>query len=67
MSATDIQTKLQKRAVNNGFTVGSQMLQELLSSSTGVKAVVNKTGYGPREIAAEIRNKNAHAVQSVAS
>ena len=44
------------------FTVGSQMLQELLSSSTGMEAVVNKKSYEPREIAAEVRNKKAHAV-----
>ena len=67
MSPKDIETKLQKRAMRDvvnfsGLTVGSQMLQELLSSSTGMEAVVNKKSYEPREIAAEIRNKNAHAV-----
>ena len=67
ISPKDIETKLQKRAMRDvvnfsGLTVGSQMLQELLSSSTGMEAVVNKKSYEPREIAAEIRNKNAHAV-----
>ena len=45
-----------------GKDVGSQMLQELLKSSTGMEAVVGSVRYEPREIAAEMRNKNAHAV-----
>ena len=45
-----------------GKDVGSQMLQELLKSSTGMEAVVGSVRYEPREIAAEICNKNAHAV-----
>ena len=61
------QTKLQKRAMRDvvsfsGLTVGSQMLQELLNSSTGMEAVVNKKSYQPRKIAALIREEDAHAV-----
>ena len=67
MSPADIETKLKKAAMKdvvnfNGFTVGSQMLQELLNSSTGLEAVVKKKSFEPRKIAAEIRNENAHAV-----
>lgn len=46
----------------DGKAVGRQMLQELLPSSAGMKYVVNNTPYPPREIVAEIRNRNAHAV-----
>ena len=45
-----------------GKDIGNQILQELLSSRLGMKAVVGRVRYDPREIAAEIRNKNAHAV-----
>ena len=67
MSPKDVETDLQKAAMKdvvnfNGLTVGSQMLQNLLNSSTGMEAVVKKKCFEPREIAAEIRNKNAHAV-----
>ena len=46
----------------DGRAVGRQMLQEVLSSPKGMEQVVNNTRYPPREIAAEIRNKGAHAV-----
>ena len=38
------------------------MLQELLRSSAGMVDFLNNTPYPAREIAAEIRNKGAHAV-----
>ena len=50
------------RLTVDGEAVGRQMLQELFSSPEGMKEVVNSTPYPPREIAAEIRNKGAHAV-----
>ena len=45
-----------------GKDVGSQMLHELSQSPDGMKKTVNSVRYEPREIAAEIRTKNAHAV-----
>ena len=72
MSFADIATAYQTWARNevesfgtlavDGKAVGRQMLQELLRSSAGMKYIVNNTPYPPREIAAEIRNRNAHAV-----
>ena len=38
------------------------MLQELLKRPAGMEEVVNGTSYPPKEIAAGIRNKGAHAV-----
>ena len=69
MSEDAIETKLKEAAEKDvvGFAsltvegVGSQMLQELLKSSTGMKAVVGKIRYEPRKIAALIREENAHA------
>ena len=46
----------------DGRAVGRQMLQEVLSSPKGMKQVVKNTCYSAREIAAELRNKDAHAV-----
>ena len=46
----------------DGKAVGRQMLQELLRSSAGMVDFLNNTPYPAREIAAEIRNKDAHAV-----
>ena len=54
LQTSRLSTKLQKRAMKDvvdfsGRTAGSQMLQELLSSSTGIEAVVNKKSYEPRK------------------
>ena len=46
----------------DGRAVGRQILQEVLSSPKGMKQVVKNTRYPAREIAAEIWNKDAHAV-----
>ena len=46
----------------DGANVGQQMLHELGQSPTGMTKTVKSVRYDPREIAAEIRNKNAHAV-----
>ena len=46
----------------DGRAVGRQMLQEVLRSSAGMVDFLNNTRYPAREIAAEIRNKDAHAV-----
>ena len=72
MSPKDVETELKEAAQKDvvgfasltveGKDVGSQMLQELLKSSTGMKAVVGKIRYEPRKIAALIREENAHAV-----
>ena len=72
MSEDAIETKLKEAAEKDvvgfasltveGKDVGSQMLQELLKSSTGMEAVVGKIRYEPRKIAALIREENAHAV-----
>ena len=38
------------------------MLQELLKRPAGMEEVLGDIDYQPRDIAAEIRNRNAHAV-----
>ena len=46
----------------DGANVGQRMLHELSQSPAGMTKTVNSVRHDPREIAAEIRKKNAHAV-----
>ena len=73
MSAKDIEADFREMAdkdvvrfdglIVEGKSIRRPMLQDLLRSLASRPAVANGTCYGPREIAAEIRNnKNAHAV-----
>ena len=72
MSFADIETAYQRWARNDvvrfgtlavdGKAVGRQMLQELLKRPAGMEEVLGDIDYQPRDIAAEIRNRNAHAV-----
>ena len=68
----DIKAKLERRARNDvrsfsrlkldDVDVGLNMLRDLEKHPDGIEQVVGDHLYEPREIAAEIRSKNAHAV-----
>ena len=72
MLPKDIEAEFRERAHDDvvgfksltvdGANVGQQRLHELGQSPTGMTKTVKSVRYDPREIAAEIRNKNAHAV-----
>ena len=72
MSPADIETKFREWAHDDvrsfsrlkldAVDVGLNMLQDLVKHPAGLKKSVANNFYEPREIAAEIRNKNAHAV-----
>ena len=72
MPSEDIKAKLERRARNDvrsfsrlkldDIDVGLNMLRDLEKHPDGIEQVVGDKFYEPREIAAEIRNKNAHAV-----
>ena len=46
----------------DGVDVGLNMLRDLGEHPAGIEKVVKDNFYEPREVAAEIRNKSAHAV-----
>ena len=72
MSAKDIEADFKTTTRNNvvGFEsltinaadVGRQMLRELNNSNAGMDQVVNNVRYAPKQIAALIREQDAHAV-----
>ena len=72
MSPEVIKAKLERRARDDvrsvsrlkldDVDVGLNMLRDLDKHPHGIEKVVGDNFYEPREIAAEIRNKNAHAV-----
>ena len=72
MPSEDIKAKLERRARNDvrsfsrlkldDVDVGLNMLRDLEKHPDGIEQVVGDNFHEPREIAAEIRNKNALAV-----
>ena len=72
MAQDAIETKFKKWARDDersfshlkldGVDVGLNMLRDLGKQPAGIEKVVKDNFYEPREVAAEIRSKNAHAV-----